>query len=322
MPIQPSPRVAARRSAAPLSPPTSTGRPGLLHRLRLERDLGEVEELAVVLDRRLGPEPGADLDRTRRRDGPAWRSRARPRPIPARASSRRSRTRPGPRSRCRASRRPGPRRTDAATRGCRRGSRAGRRRARREEREVGEGVEHRRGRRDRRVLLPGSRRARHRRSGTRGARAATPTRTRGARPRRPRRGGSGRSSRRARRRTSRRARRHVENEPSGWRCHPPAARLPPSTCSVVPVTKPESARVGQEHDRGGDVVDVTGARQRRPHRHLADPRRGDDVGRDAVDPDHALAELERERRGEVRDRGLHGAVDGEARARPGAPRSR
>ena len=155
-----APRAAARRFD---SPPTRIGGHGLLHRLRFEHDLVEREELAVVRDRLLGPQPLADLDRfvdaaaARREVESAWR------PTPARATTRRCRTRSGrPRGGRRSARRARvvngwrspmlntcvPSRTRSVRR--------------REEREVRERVVDRRVGRHRRMVLARMRRARHR----------------------------------------------------------------------------------------------------------------------------------------------------------------
>ena len=267
----------------------------------------------MVRDRLLGPEPLADLDRLV--DAPAARREVelRSRPTPPRARSRRCRTRTGRSRRCRASARRVPRRTGGAARCCRRACRAARARC------APRGSRGRRTRRrsacrrHRRVLLARVRRAAHRArehevlgqphrlvAEPLGLERRVDVEVRVA-------------ARRARCRTSRASLTCRASVPSpALRCQPPAARLPPSTWIVVPVTKRDQSR-REVHDRGRDVVDVTRDRQRRLHRHVAaDARRRDHVGRDAVDPDQPVAELERERLREVHDRGLHRAVDREA----------
>ena len=95
MPSQPSPRRAARRSAAFDSPPTRIGGRGSLHRLRLEHHLVEREELAVVRDRRLGEEQLAHLDRLVDAAATGREVELASRATPPRATTRRSRTRSG-----------------------------------------------------------------------------------------------------------------------------------------------------------------------------------------------------------------------------------
>ena len=101
--------------------------------------------------------------------------------------------------------------------------------------------------------------------------------------------------------------------------YPPASAATPSArreVAAVDVDRragDEPRPVRREVDgRGRDVVDIARERERGLHRYVTDAGRGDDVGGDAVHPHLPIAELERERLREVRDRGLHRRVDGEA----------
>ena len=110
----------------------------------------------------------------------------------------------------------------------------------------------------------------------------------------------------------------VTHDPSAARPRPAAARLPPSTWIVVPVTN------RAQSDARYTVAAATSStrpavRERRLHGEVAaDAGRRDHVGCDAVHPDAAGPELERERLGEVHHGRLHRAVDREAG--PGAVR--
>ena len=95
MPIQPSPRRAARRSAASLSPPTRIGGHGCCTHLGTNTAPSKSKNSPWWSTVVLGPELLAHLDRLVDAAAARSRSRARPRPTPPRASSRRSRTRSG-----------------------------------------------------------------------------------------------------------------------------------------------------------------------------------------------------------------------------------
>ena len=164
MPIQPSPRRAARRSAASLSPPTRIGGHGCCTGFGSNTTSSKSKNSPWCVDLGLGPQPLADLDRLV--DPPAAGREVEPGrdPLllePARADAE---LEPAARDDVERLHARAPRRTDGAGRGCRRACRAGRARCRAgEEREVRERVEDRRGRRHRRVLLARVRRAAHRR---------------------------------------------------------------------------------------------------------------------------------------------------------------